>query len=1337
MRQPLPYTQLSGLKKRLDRRSAIQFFTVLGCWLLTISIAAAELKIDSIYPTLFKMGEKAEVTILGKGFDENTRVAMSLDTGNAASVMGSVTTPGEATGIAVSGTTAYMANGEAGLQVMDISDPSAPTIIGSVDTPGNATGVAVSGTTAYVSDGFAGLQIIDISNSSAPIIIGSADTPDLAYAVALSGTKAYVADRDAGLQVVDISNPRAPVIIGSVDTPGMAFGVTISGSMAYVSDGWSGLQVIDISTPAAPRLIAAIDTPGSAWADAAFSGTIAYVPDAQAGLQVIDISTPGAPSLIGTLDTPGEARSIAISGTTAYVADNEAGLQIIDISEPKVPAIIGAVNIPDHTVDVVVSGTTVYIANLENGLKVIDISDPTPLTITGSVRTEGMASDVAISGTTAYVADGFAGLRVIDISDSKAPTIIGSIATSPGYAQGLALSGSKAYVAAGWSGLQVIDISNPEAPAIIGAVETPGYAYDVVLSGTIAYVGDFQTGLQVIDISNPRAPAIIGSVSTPGGVWNVAISGTTAYVADKTAGLQVIDISNPRAPVVMGAVNTPGDAFGVVISGAKAYVGDSEAGLQVIDISDPRGPTILGSVGTPGGWPVAILGTQVYMADGEDGVQVIDIADSEKPTIIGSIDTPGSARGFVVSGSLAFVADLTSGLVVVPIPVEVLPITVTGETRITCSLPAPGTVGNYNLRVFNASQSNETKGAVTFLDAEDFILKSDMKAIIVAGGGDYIGNTLWPSTRLVANQAYKTLISQGYTKENIYYLGPHSVDLYPEDGISNDVDAEASPANLSWAINTWALDASELFVFMTDHGKDGTFQLNENEKNFQAETLDAWLDSLQARMSGRVVVVYDACNSGSFIPLLTPPSGKQRVVITSARANERAWFMNEGVNSFSYQFWSSAWLKGNLYDAFLDAKNMMGIDQIALLDADGDGSPMSKNDQTVAGAIKIGRGRSAASLPPSIMEVSGDQNLNGVTSASLWVRLGADDLEYIDKVWAVVVSPDQSGVSSDVPVTDLVSIELSDSNGDGIFEGSYEGFIQNGTYQVIAYAKDKAELYSLPRTFHITQLNGATPDNEKDGGYFVTPELWTKAVLQVPGAPVRLKWKAVGTNLTPIGDQVISGYFYADPDDFAYGSEYNPELFVKIYIAKNGWCNIAFNHVTVDNVTVYSAHHYTGEAQQVGTTLLTKRLVEHPYNGVSIQNTAQAAGVGASASIDAGYPLTSGLWAKAILQPALGPVTLIWKEVGTDMTPSGDKVVSGYFYADPGAFAYGSEFNPEVFVKIYIAASGWCNIAFNHVTVDNVSISSAHHYAGSANQTGTASLASRLVEDSYEGVSVK
>ncbi len=57
---------------------------------------------------------------------------------------------------------------------------------------------------------------------------------------------------------------------------------------------------------------------------------------------------------------------------------------------------------------------------------------------------------------------------------------------------------------------------------------------------------------------------------------------------------------------------------------------------------------------------------------------------------------------------------------------------------------------------------------------------------------------------------------------------------------------------------------------------------------------------------------------------------------------------------------------------------------------------------------------------------------------------------------------------------------------------------------------------------------------------------------------------------------------------------------MKVYIASNGWANIAFNHVTVDGVDVSSAHNFSGLVDQFGMVTLNERLVEHQYTGVGL-----------------------------------------------------------------------------------------------------------------------------------------
>ncbi len=76
--------------------------------------------------------------------------------------VGVVDTPGSAGGVAISGSLAFVADGDDGLQVIDISDPESLQIIGSADTPGFARGVAITETYAYIADNYGGLLILPL-----------------------------------------------------------------------------------------------------------------------------------------------------------------------------------------------------------------------------------------------------------------------------------------------------------------------------------------------------------------------------------------------------------------------------------------------------------------------------------------------------------------------------------------------------------------------------------------------------------------------------------------------------------------------------------------------------------------------------------------------------------------------------------------------------------------------------------------------------------------------------------------------------------------------------------------------------------------------------------------------------------------------------------------------------------------------------------------------------------------------------------------------------------------------------------------------------------------------
>ena len=134
------------------------------------------------------------------------------------------------------------------LDIIDVSDPANPRVLTTIDTPGRPLDVAVSpdGSTAYVADGGAGLTIIDVSDPANPRVLTSIGTPGWALGVALSsdGSTAYVG-ADRGLAIIDVSKPADPVMAGPIKM-GYASCPTLSPDelKAYVGIYEFGLMVV-------------------------------------------------------------------------------------------------------------------------------------------------------------------------------------------------------------------------------------------------------------------------------------------------------------------------------------------------------------------------------------------------------------------------------------------------------------------------------------------------------------------------------------------------------------------------------------------------------------------------------------------------------------------------------------------------------------------------------------------------------------------------------------------------------------------------------------------------------------------------------------------------------------------------------------------------------------------------------------------------------------------------------------------------------------------------------------------------------------------------------------
>ncbi len=127
---------------------------------------------------------------------------------------------------------------EAGRDPVEISKGAA--------TKGWANDIYVMGEYAYIANGENGFLIINISDKENPYIEGRVDTPGYANSIFISDEYAFIADGEEGIQVIDLNDKKNPIIIKNYDTPGYAFDVSVYEGTAYIADGQSGLQVIDI-----------------------------------------------------------------------------------------------------------------------------------------------------------------------------------------------------------------------------------------------------------------------------------------------------------------------------------------------------------------------------------------------------------------------------------------------------------------------------------------------------------------------------------------------------------------------------------------------------------------------------------------------------------------------------------------------------------------------------------------------------------------------------------------------------------------------------------------------------------------------------------------------------------------------------------------------------------------------------------------------------------------------------------------------------------------------------------------------------------------------------------
>jgi hypothetical protein len=443
--------------------------------------------------------------------------------------------------------------GQAGLELVDVSDPRNPAELGFLDVDAfgpRVVGVheldvtrspsgrwlallaapALEAATAGP-DGRGGrgdLLIVDISDPARPQLVGSwgvlgepalgtsvyqaarrgGDARTLLHSVRArhDGRVAYLSYWDAGVILLDISDPARPRYLGRT-----AFGPVDEGNAHSVAEARGGALIVEadevldagelrVSSPVLPS--PALAAP-AAFAAQLRGGVSMSAPVVFVGRGCVGDAYPAGADPSGRLALV-ERGACRIDQKVAR-AQRAGAAGVIVFDEAGNPDDLAPVA-GDHTVtlpgagDVEVTIPTVVVSR-DVGLRLRDAADPVP-------------------ATAATEFSGFGDLRLWDVRDPAHPVQVARFATAEARDQAVSAQGL-------WS------VHNPE------------------VRGDTLYASWYSDGVRVIDISRPSAPREVAAWTGAGrpadapavDVWGVAVRGDLVLASDRGYGLYVLRLT--------------------------------------------------------------------------------------------------------------------------------------------------------------------------------------------------------------------------------------------------------------------------------------------------------------------------------------------------------------------------------------------------------------------------------------------------------------------------------------------------------------------------------------------------------------------------------------------------------------------------------------------------------------------------------------------------------------------------------------------------------------------------------------------------------------------------
>lgn len=349
--------------------------------------------------------------------------------------------PWQAQGLYAVTNTLYIADGESGLRLMDISQPSTPRFVQQLDTPGEAQDVQVANGYAYIADGDKGLQIIDVSNPQTLTLVGTY-RPDIenykVLRVVVNEKYGFIVGQNESnryLHIVDITNQAKPALAGQFSPNSKKLvDAELVGNFVYLLQSAyeeQELSIVDIADPSNPTPVGKpyIWEDYGKGVDLEIVDQYAYIVSGGV-FQIVSISDPEKMSQVGQRYITNPSGRLFVQQPYAYIARSNlgsSGMTVMDISNPAQPVVERRYDVAGKFLDVWVRDNYVYLANYEKGLVTLPFQS---IPLLKPVSTAGNITPAA--GGTAQTKDGLVKLEFPPQAANTALTVTITLSnTSP------------------------------------------------------------------------------------------------------------------------------------------------------------------------------------------------------------------------------------------------------------------------------------------------------------------------------------------------------------------------------------------------------------------------------------------------------------------------------------------------------------------------------------------------------------------------------------------------------------------------------------------------------------------------------------------------------------------------------------------------------------------------------------------------------------------------------------------------------------------------------------------------------------------------------------------